>query len=72
MDNVVTTPVPSFFIGSSSFVQVTRSTIKAYMGLKLGQIRSGTVELAALERLKKITIDLYWENCCDHCSAFIL
>ena len=48
----MTTLVPSFFIGSSSFVQVTRSTIKAHMGSKLGQIRPATVELAALEHLK--------------------
>ena len=49
----MTTLVPSFFIGSSSFLQVTRSTIKAKMGSKLGQIRPATVELAAIERLKK-------------------
>ena len=39
-------------IGSSSFLQVTRSTIKAYMGSKFGQTRLGTEELPALERLK--------------------
>ena len=53
MDNVVTTIAPSFLIGSSSFLQVTRSTIKALMGLKFGQIRPATEELAALEHLKK-------------------
>ena len=53
MDNVVTTLAPSFLIGSSSVLQVTRSTIKSRMGLKLGQIRPWTVELAALERLEK-------------------
>ena len=35
MDNVVTTLVPSFFIGSSSFGQVTRSTINID-GFKIG------------------------------------
>ena len=47
MNNVVSTLAPSFLIGSSSFLQVTRSTIKANKGLKLGQIRPVTVELAA-------------------------
>ena len=48
----MTSQVPSFFNGSSSFLQVTRSTIKACMGLNLGKIPSLTSELAALERLK--------------------
>ena len=33
INNVVTTQAPSFFIGSSSFFQVTRTTIKAWMSL---------------------------------------
>ena len=33
MNNVVTTLAPSFLIGSSSFLQVTRTTIKAWMSL---------------------------------------
>ena len=52
MDNVATTLAPSFLIEFSLFLQVTRSTIKAYMGLKFGQTRPWTVELAALECLK--------------------
>ena len=52
MDNVGTTLAPLLLIESSSFLQVTRSTIKALMILKFGQIRPWTVELAALERLK--------------------
>ena len=32
--NVVTTLVPSFLDGSSSFLQVTRNIIKAWMSLK--------------------------------------
>ena len=48
----MTTLAPSFLIGSSLFLQVTRSTIKAWMGSKFGQIRPATEELAALERLK--------------------
>ena len=53
MDIVVTTLAPSFLIGSSSFSQVKRSTIKAWMGSKFGQIRPWTLELVALECLKK-------------------
>ena len=48
----MTTLAPSFFAGSSSLLQVTKSTIKAYTGWKFGQIRPWTVELAAIERLK--------------------
>ena len=48
----MTTLVPSFSNGSSSFLQETRSTIKAWMGLNFGKIPSLTSELAALERLK--------------------
>ena len=43
----------SSLICSSLFLQVTRTTIKSRMGLKLGRIRLGTYELAALERLEK-------------------
>ena len=53
MNNVVTTLAPLFFIGSSSFLQTTRTLIKSGMGWKLGRIRSRTYELPALERLKK-------------------
>ena len=45
--------VPSFLIGSSSFLQVTRTTIKAWMNLNFDGISRLTAELAALERLKK-------------------
>ena len=51
--NVVTTLVPSFLIGSSSYLQVTRTSITSQMSLKFGQIRPRTAELAALERLEK-------------------
>ena len=39
--------VPSFSNGSSSFLQVIRSAMKAWMGLNLGKIPSLTSELAA-------------------------
>ena len=45
--------MPLFLIGSSSFLQVTRTTIKAWMSLNFGGISPLTAELAALERLKK-------------------
>ena len=47
------TLAPSFFIGSSSFLQVTRTTITSRMCTKFGQIRSRTAELHALDRLEK-------------------
>ena len=50
--NVVATLAPLFFIGSSSFLQVTRTTIMSRMGSNFSQIRPLTVELAALECLK--------------------
>ena len=49
----MTTLTPSFLIGSSLFLQVMRTTIKSWMGSKLGSIRRRTYELAALERLEK-------------------
>ena len=51
--NLVSTLAPSFLIGSSSFLQVTRTTIKAWMSSNLGRIQPLTSELVALERLKK-------------------
>ena len=49
----MTTLAPSFLIGSSLFLQVTRTTIKSRIGFKFGKIGPGTYELAALERLEK-------------------
>ena len=48
----MTTLVPSFLDGSSSFLQISRPTIKAWMGLNSGKISSLTSELAALEHQK--------------------
>ena len=58
MYNVVSTLAPRFLIGSSSFLQVTRTTIKSRTSPKCDQIRTWTAELAALERLDKTPIDL--------------
>ena len=48
----MTTLVPSFSNGSSLFLQVTRSTIKAWMGSNFRKIPSLTLEFAAIERVK--------------------
>ena len=53
MYNVYNTLAPLFLIISSSFLQVTRTTIKSWMSLKFDQIRPWTAELAALESLGK-------------------
>ena len=52
-ENLVTTLATSFLIGSSLFLQETRTTIKSRMGPNFGKIGSGTYELAALEHLEK-------------------
>ena len=51
--NAVNTLAPSFLIGSSSFLQVTRTTVKSSISSKFDQIHPCTAELAALDRLKK-------------------
>ena len=53
-ENVVSTLTPSFLIGSSSYLQVTRTFITSRTSLKFGQIGPRTAELAALDRMKKI------------------
>ena len=53
VENVVSTLAPSFLIGSSSYLQVTRISITSRTSSKFGQIGPRTAELAALERLEK-------------------
>ena len=48
----MTTLEPSFLDESSSYLQITRPTIKARMSLNFSKIPSLTSELAALERQK--------------------
>ena len=48
----MTTLAPLFLIGSSSYLQITRTTIISRTSSNLGQIRPRTAELAALERLE--------------------
>ena len=57
-ENVVSTLAPSFLIRSSSYLQVTRTSITSRTSSKFGQIGPRTAELAALERMKKNPIDL--------------
>ena len=53
MYNLVSTLVPSFFIGFSSFLQIRSTTKKSRTSSKFDQIRSSTAELADLEPLEK-------------------
>ena len=53
MYNVVNSLAPLFLIGSYSFLQVRRTTIKSWTSSKFDQIGPLTAELAALERLEK-------------------
>ena len=48
----MTTLVSSFLDGCFSFLQVTRTIIKAWMSFNFCKIRSPTFELVALEGLK--------------------
>ena len=52
-ETVVNNLAPSFLIGSSSYLQVTRTYITSQTSSKFGQIGPRTAELAALERLEK-------------------
>ena len=47
------TLAPPFLNGSSSFFQVTRTTIKSGQSSNLGQIGPRAAELAALEQIEK-------------------
>ena len=62
MYNVVNTLAPLFLIVSTSFLQVTRTTIKSLMSLNFGQIQPWTVELATLDRLKNILLEHYFDD----------
>ena len=51
--NVVNTLAPQFLIGSSSYLQLTRTFITSRTCSKFGQIGPRTAELAALEHQEK-------------------
>ena len=53
MYNVVNTLAPLFLIGSSSYLQDTRTSITSRMSSKFGHVGPRTAELAVLERLEK-------------------
>ena len=50
--DVVNAPAPSLQMGSSSFVQATRTAIRSRMSSKFSEFRPWTSELPALECLK--------------------
>ena len=56
--NVLGTLAPSLLNGSSLFLQVMMTTIKARMSSTFGQIPPPTTELTAIERLKNRCIKL--------------
>ena len=60
---------PLFLIGSSSFLQVTSTTIIYKIGPKFSEIKPRTAELAALEHLEN-PHKVQWEKCGEHSSAF--
>ena len=51
--NVVNTLAPLLLIGSSSYLQVMRTSITSRTSSEFSQIGPWTAELAALERLEK-------------------
>ena len=58
-NKLVSNQAPSFLIGSSSFLQVIRTTIQSQMSLKFCRIQPWTAELAALDKFKKSFIQEY-------------
>ena len=55
-----------FLIKSFSYLQVTMIYIRAWMSSKVGQIQSGTTELAAFEDLKNRCCPLFWFHSCGY------
>ena len=68
--NLVSTLEPSFLISSSSFLQVTRTTIKSKQSSNFDQILQQTAEFSCPWASGKIPINLQWEICCGHSSVF--
>ena len=60
----------SFLIGSSSYLQETRTTKTSRTSSKFGQVRPRTAELPAIECLGN-PHRLIMGKCCDHSSFFI-
>ena len=72
MYNVVNTVAPSFLTRSSSFLQVTRTTIKFLKSSKFDEIRPWTAKLAALERREKSTYTYNGRNLLNTQAASLL
>ena len=53
MGKMLSILAPSFLMGSSSYLQATRTYITSRTSSKFGQIGPRTAELGALERLEK-------------------
>ena len=62
MYHVVNTLEPSFLIVSPSFLQVTGKTIKFLMSSNFGLIQPWTVDLAALDRMKNLLLENYFND----------
>ena len=69
MYNVVNTLAPLFLIGSASFLQVRRTTIKSWTSSKFDQIGQWTPELAATERLEKSPFTYYGRNLVNNLAS---
>ena len=68
----MSTLAPSFLIRSSSYLQVTRTSITSRTSSKFSQIGPRTAELAALERMKKIPKTYNGENDVITCPPLFL
>ena len=78
MNNVVTTLAHLLLIESSSYLQVTRTSIKSPMGSKFCQIRPWTAELIVLEHLEKSPYTFFQggnsfvDHLCYLCIVFVM
>ena len=70
--NLVSTLAPSFLIGSSSYLQVTRTSIISRSSSNFNQIQPRTAELAAHERMKKFPWTYNGENLVDNLALSFL
>ena len=50
------------FIASPPFLQVTRTTIKSLTSSNFGQFQPWTVKLSALDRLKNLLLENYFDD----------
>ena len=69
--NVVSTLAPSFLIGSSPYLKLTRTFITSRTSSKFGEIGPRTAELAVLERLEKSPWTYNGRNLVNNLAPFI-